>query len=149
MLSSCLDAWLKYRPSVAKAAFSRVTTAVPAEPVNPQMNSDRVNPLAVKSCRYTNKPRRASHAAMYSDWWLSSDGTTGRYCKKPLAACILEPPTVDIYSVLLHQVSKLPQSFRGVYSLHLGLEALASGKKSSWGGLHIMELKARGEFRTE
>lgn len=49
MLSSCLDAWLKYRPSVAKAAFSRVTTAVPAEPVKPQMNSDRVNQLEVKT----------------------------------------------------------------------------------------------------
>ena len=35
--SSCFSAWLKYRPSVAKAAFSDVITAVPAEPENPVM----------------------------------------------------------------------------------------------------------------
>lgn len=43
LLSSCLDAWLKYRPSVAKAAFSKVMTAVPAEPENPEMYSGRVS----------------------------------------------------------------------------------------------------------
>jgi len=37
--SNCFDAWLKYRPSVAKAAFSSVTTAVPAEPVKPEMKA--------------------------------------------------------------------------------------------------------------
>lgn len=36
-------------------------TAHPAEPVNPLMNS-----------------RRASQEAMYSELWLSSDGTTGK-----------------------------------------------------------------------
>jgi hypothetical protein len=35
LLSSWCSAWLKYRPSVAKAAFSLVTTAHPAEPVKP------------------------------------------------------------------------------------------------------------------
>jgi hypothetical protein len=43
LLSSCLDAWLKYRPSVARAAFSKVMTAVPAEPENPEMYSGRVS----------------------------------------------------------------------------------------------------------
>lgn len=46
-------------PSVARAALSRVTTAHPADPENPDMNS-----------------LRASHAAMYSELWLSSEGTT-------------------------------------------------------------------------
>ena len=39
MPSSCLAAWLKYRPSVARAAASSATTAVPAEPENPEMYS--------------------------------------------------------------------------------------------------------------
>ncbi len=43
MLSSCLDAWLKYRPSVARAAFSKVMTAVPAEPEKPDTNSEIVS----------------------------------------------------------------------------------------------------------
>jgi hypothetical protein len=34
-----LEAWLKYRPSVEIAAFVNETTAVPAEPENPEMNS--------------------------------------------------------------------------------------------------------------
>lgn len=39
LLSSCFSAWLKYRPSVDKAAFAEETTAVPAEPVNPEIYS--------------------------------------------------------------------------------------------------------------
>jgi hypothetical protein len=34
---------LKYRPSVAKAAFSVVTTAVPADPVKPEMKANKKN----------------------------------------------------------------------------------------------------------
>ena len=43
LASSCFDAWLKYRPSVANAAFSNVITAVPAEPEKPQTHSDIVS----------------------------------------------------------------------------------------------------------
>jgi hypothetical protein len=39
LLSSCFEAWLKYLPSVAREAFSGVTTAVPAEPEKPQIYS--------------------------------------------------------------------------------------------------------------
>src|SRR3569833_420324 len=60
-LSSCRAAWLKYRPSVAMAAFSCVMTALPTEPLKPQMNS-----------------RLPSQATTYSDEWLSSDSTTKR-----------------------------------------------------------------------
>jgi hypothetical protein len=39
LLSSCLEAWLKYRPSVDRAALVIDTMAVPADPENPEMNS--------------------------------------------------------------------------------------------------------------
>jgi hypothetical protein len=39
LLSSCLAAWLKYRPSVESAAWVVDTTAVPAEPVKPDMKA--------------------------------------------------------------------------------------------------------------
>ena len=62
--SSCCSACKKYRPSVHKAAWCRVITAVPAEPVKPEINS-----------------RRLSAAAMYSFWWASSVGTI-KACKE-------------------------------------------------------------------
>lgn len=43
LLSSCFEAWLKYRPSVAKAAFSKVTTAVPSDPEKPEMYSSIIS----------------------------------------------------------------------------------------------------------
>jgi hypothetical protein len=39
LLSSCLEAWLKYRPSVDRAALVIDTMAVPADPEKPEMNS--------------------------------------------------------------------------------------------------------------
>lgn len=39
LLSSCFAAWLKYRPSVDRAALLEEMIAVPAEPENPEMNS--------------------------------------------------------------------------------------------------------------
>lgn len=47
-----------YRPSVHSSARVAVTTAVPAEPVNPDTNS-----------------RRASCSLVYSDWCASPDPT--------------------------------------------------------------------------
>lgn len=43
LLSSCFEAWLKYLPSVAKAAFSKVTTAVPSDPEKPEMYSSKIS----------------------------------------------------------------------------------------------------------
>lgn len=59
MLSNCFVAWLKYRPSVARAALSCVMTAHPAEPLKPEINF-----------------LLSSQGAIYSEEWLSSDGTT-------------------------------------------------------------------------
>lgn len=39
LLSSCFAAWLKYRPSVERAALLMEMIAVPAEPEKPEMNS--------------------------------------------------------------------------------------------------------------
>jgi hypothetical protein len=39
LLSNCFAAWLKYRPSVDRAALVREMIAVPAEPEKPEMNS--------------------------------------------------------------------------------------------------------------
>lgn len=38
-MSNCCSAWLKYLPSVLRAALLREMIAVPAEPENPEMNS--------------------------------------------------------------------------------------------------------------
>jgi hypothetical protein len=40
LLSSCFAAWLKYRPSVERAAFVAETMAQPADPENPEINSN-------------------------------------------------------------------------------------------------------------
>lgn len=42
LLSNCFAAWLKYRPSVERAALLREMIAVPADPENPEMNSMQV-----------------------------------------------------------------------------------------------------------
>ena len=39
LLSNCFEAWLKYRPSVDKAALVIDTIAQPAEPEKPEINS--------------------------------------------------------------------------------------------------------------
>lgn len=57
LLSSCLEAWLKYRPSVDRAALSSDTTAVPAEPVKPEMNS-------APGCEYEGGIRQRRHGRL-------------------------------------------------------------------------------------
>mmetsp|Transcript_565 Transcript_565/g.3990 ORF Transcript_565/g.3990 Transcript_565/m.3990 type:complete len:226 (+) Transcript_565:2448-3125(+) len=59
LLGSSLSAWRKYLPSVQSAASFLVTTAVPADPVNPLM-----------------KARLAMQSGAYSLMWGSSVGTT-------------------------------------------------------------------------
>ena len=65
--SSCVDAWLKYRPSVHRAASFMDTMAVPADPVKP-----------------VSQARRSSQGATYSEEWASPLGTI--YASRPCDA---------------------------------------------------------------
>lgn len=65
-----------------------------------------------------NGPRRASQEAMYSEWWLSSDGTTrrlsaSRYSIGPRTR------TVDVELLLLHQTPQRLELLGGDDALHL------------------------------
>ena len=66
-MSSCLDAWLKYRPSVASAALSRVITAVPADPEKPQTISGLVSYIMSASLRASDRGERHKEQYILTD----------------------------------------------------------------------------------
>lgn len=68
---------------------------------------------------------------MYSDWWLSSEGTT---IHKQLAGTssnrrMGQWHTVDIHLVLLHQLSQLREARAGIHGPHIDIETWAGGRK--------------------
>lgn len=89
---------------MARAALLRVTTAQPAEPLKPEMNS-----------------RRPSQAAMYSEEWLSSEGTTAGEVdgQQRVESAQGEVLTVDIHFIVSHKLSELREADGRVDLLHL------------------------------
>jgi hypothetical protein len=81
-----------------------VMTAVPAEPEKPEMNS-----------------LLASHGAMYSEEWLSSEGTTGVRLELVEKWKFDHSHTVDVNLALLHEVPQPGQALRRADRLHVVL----------------------------
>lgn len=77
-------------------------TAHPADPVKPVMYS-----------------LLASHGAMYSEEWLSSEGTTNWTLVAGGVKGAGHSHTVDIHLVLLHELPQPGQALRGNDLLHL------------------------------
>lgn len=68
------------------------------------------------------KPRRASHGAMYSDWWLSSDGTTMAHFISIWCGVRnwTRSRTVNIDLVVTHQLAQMRKPLGRHDSLHIG-----------------------------
>lgn len=129
--SSCFEAWLKYRPSVAKAAFSSVMTAVPAEPENPHMYSTAIS-FNVRLQKHASNlgGHRKELCTQNNDCPPMARLKTNETIE--IGIGISTKPTVHIYIVRSHEISKLFQSLGGVNSFHLdGKGAIGSDCASS------------------
>lgn len=76
LLSSCFEAWLKYRPSVDRAALLKEIIAVPAEPEKPEMNS------AMDYCERMESGSRGEKAANLGGRRKAQCTRTGGYLPK-------------------------------------------------------------------
>jgi hypothetical protein len=124
--SSCVEAWLKYRPSVHRAASFMDTMAVPADPVKP-----------------VSQARRSSQGATYSEEWASPEGTM--YASKPCDAINTLNPRIFMGA---SSGEKESQSFPGLkqqgHERSSGRDELSTARSFCFGCWSAIAAKAPG-----